>query len=71
MGIAMFNAGSLMNKIGELCNLASPSHIDVIGETEIWLHDELKDHDAILPGNVLIGYNRPSKKRGGGGVAPT
>ncbi len=62
----MFNAGSLMNKLDELNNLASLSHIDVICVTEAWLHDELKDHEISLPGYVLFRHDRPSSKRGGG-----
>ncbi len=65
----MFNAGSLMNKLDELNNLACLSHIDVIGVTETWLHDELKDHEVSLPGYVLFLHDRPSSKRGRG-VAP-
>ncbi len=61
----MFNAGSLMNKLDELNNLASLSHIDVIGVTETWLHDEL---NVSLPGYVLFHHDCPSSKRGGGGV---
>ncbi len=61
----MFNAGSLMNKLDELNSLASLSHIDVIGVTETWLHDELK---VSLPGYVLFHHDCPSSKRGGGGV---
>ncbi len=56
----MFNAGSLIKNFDELNNLASLSHIDVIGITETWLHDELKDHEVSLPGCVLF---RPSSKR--------
>ncbi len=66
LGVAMFNAGSLMNKLDELNNLASLSHIDVIGVTETWLHDELKDHEVRLPGYVLFRHDRPSGKRGSG-----
>ncbi len=41
----MFNPGpSGSKKLDELNDLASLSHIDVIGATETWLHDELKDH---------------------------
>ncbi len=58
-----------MNKLDELNNLASLSHIDVIGVTETWLHDELKHHEVRLPGYVVFRQNRPSTKRGGGGVA--
>ncbi len=54
-----------MNKINELSNLSSLSHIDVIGVTEIWLHGELKDHEASLLGYVLYRLCRRSGKRGG------
>ncbi len=57
LGIAMFNAGSLMNTTDEHNNLASLSHIDVIGVTETWLHCELKYHEVILPGYVLLTSN--------------
>ncbi len=67
MGIVMFNAGSLMNKLDVLNNLANLSHIDVIGVTEAWLHDELKDHEVSLPGYVPFRHYHPSSKRGGGG----
>ncbi len=62
----MFSAGSIMNKLDELNNLASLSRIDVIGVTETWLHDELKDHEVSLPGYVLFRHDRPSCKSGGG-----
>ncbi len=62
----MFNAGSLMNKLDEPNSLATLSHIDAIGVTETWLHDELKDHEVNLPGYVLFRHDRPSSKRGGG-----
>ncbi len=62
----MFNAGSLMNKLDELNNLASLNHIDVIGVTETWLHDELKDHEVSLQGYALFRHDRLSSKRGGG-----
>ncbi len=54
MGIAMFNTGSPMSKFDELSNLVVLIHIDIIGVTEIWLHDELKDHEGHLPGYVLF-----------------
>ncbi len=66
LGIAMFNAGSLMNKLDDLNNLASLSHIDVKGLTETSLHYELKDHEVSLPGYVLFRHDRPARKRGGG-----
>ncbi len=66
LGIAMFNAGSLMNKLDELNNLASLSHIDIIGVTLTWPHDEIKDHEVSLPGYVLFRQDRPSSKRGEG-----
>ncbi len=55
-----------MNKLDELNNLACLSHIDVIGVTETWLHDELKDHEVSLPGYFLFRHDRPARKRGGG-----
>ncbi len=57
-----------MTKLDELNNLVSLSHIDVIGVTETWLHDELRDHKVSLPGYVLFRHDRPTSKRGGGGV---
>ncbi len=42
-----------MNKLDELNNLASLGHINIIGVTETWLHDELKGHEVSLPGYVL------------------
>ncbi len=62
----MFNAGFLMNKFGELNNLTSLSHVYIIGVTKTWLHDEIKDHEVSLPGNVLFRQDRPFSKRGGG-----
>ncbi len=55
-----------MNKLDELNNLASLSHIDIIGVTETWLHGEVKDHEVSLPGYVLFRQDRSSSKRGGG-----
>ncbi len=52
-----------MNKLDELNNLASLSHIDVIGVTETWLHDELKGHEDSLPGYFLFRHDRPSSKK--------
>ncbi len=63
--IAIFNACSLKNNLDELNN-----HIDIIGVTETWLHDELKDHEVSLPGSVLFLQDRPSSKRGGGVALP-
>ncbi len=54
-----------MNTLEELNNLASLSHIYVIGVTETWLHDELNDHEVNLPIYVLFRQDRPSSKRGG------
>ncbi len=51
-----------MNKLDELNNLASLSHIDVIGVTETWLHDALKDHEVSLSGYVLFRHDRPRKE---------
>ncbi len=64
MGIAMFNVGSPMSKFGELSNLVVLIHIDIIGVTEVWLHDELKDHEVNLSGYVLFRHGHPSSKRG-------
>ncbi len=55
-----------MNNIDELNNLVSLSHVDVIGVTETWLHDELKYHEVSLPGYILFHQDRPSSIRGGG-----
>ncbi len=63
MGIAMFDAGSPMSKFDELSNLANLIHIDVISATEIWLHDELEDHEVYLSGYVLFRHRHPSSKR--------
>ncbi len=49
-----------MNKLDELNNLTSLSHINLIGVTETWLHD----HELSLPGYVLFRHDRPSSKRG-------
>ncbi len=54
-----------MNKIDELNNLASLSHIDVIGVTETYLRDEFKDHEVRLPCCVRFHQDRPTSKRGG------
>ncbi len=54
LGIAMFNAGSLMNKLDELNYLASLSHIDVMGVTEAWPHDELKDHEVTFISTTTV-----------------
>ncbi len=51
-----------MNKLDELNNLASPSHIDIIGVTETWLHYELKDHEVSLPGYDLFRQDLPTKE---------
>ncbi len=64
MGIAMFNAGSSMSKFDELSNLVVLINIDIIGVTEIWLHDELKDHEVNLSGYVLFRHRHLSSKRG-------
>ncbi len=58
----MFNAGSLMNKLDDLNDLASFSHIDVICVTEAWLHDEFKDHEVSLPGYVLSCHGPPAQE---------
>ncbi len=55
-----------MNKLDEPGCLASLSHIDVIGVTEIGPHDELKDYEFSLLGYVLFRHDRPSSKREGG-----
>ncbi len=44
----MCNAGAVINKMDEISNLARISHIDVVGVTETWLHDELKDSKVIF-----------------------
>ncbi len=54
-----------MDKNDELSYLAILSHIDVIGVTVIWLHDELEDHEASLPGYVLFRQDCPLGKRSG------
>ncbi len=51
-----------MNKLDELNNLASLSLIDIIGVTETWLHDELKDHEVSLPVYVLSAMTVPPAK---------
>ncbi len=62
---AWFREPRLMNILDELNNLACLSHIDMIGVTETWLHDELKDHEVSLPGYVRFCQDCPSSKRGG------
>ncbi len=44
----MCNAGAVINRIDEIRNLARISHIDVVGVTETWLHDELKKLKVIF-----------------------
>ncbi len=51
-----------MNKLDDLNYLASLSDIDVIGVTETWLHDELKDHEVSLPGYTLSPKTVPPAK---------
>ncbi len=36
-----------MNKIGDLTNVASHCHIEVLGVTGTLLHDELKGHEIV------------------------
>ncbi len=48
MGIAMCNVDALITKIDEISYLARISHIDVVGVTETWLYDEVKDSKVIF-----------------------
>ncbi len=39
----MLNAGSLLNKTEELDDLAQQKDLEIIGVTEKWLHDGIRD----------------------------
>ncbi len=52
----------MFNKFDELNNLASLSHINIVGVTVTWLHGEHKDHEVSLPGYLLFNQNRPTAK---------
>ncbi len=62
----MLNAGSLLNKTEELADLAQQKNLDIIGVTETWLHDGIRDDGICLPGYTLFRQDRPSQKKGGG-----
>ncbi len=61
----MLNAGSLLKKTEELTDLARQKNLDMIGVTEIWLHDGIRDYEICLPGYTLFRQDRPSQKRRG------
>ncbi len=62
---AMLNAGYLLNKTEELADLAQQKNLDIIGVTETWLHDGLRDDEIGLPGYTLFRQDRPFQKKGG------
>ncbi len=43
---AVLNAGSLLNKTEELADLAQQKNLDIIGVTETWLHDGIRDDES-------------------------
>ncbi len=61
----MLNAGSLLIKKEELADLARQKNLDIIGVTETWLHDGLRDDEICLPGYTLFRQDRPSQKKEG------
>ncbi len=46
----MLNAGSLLKKTEKRAELARQNNLDIIGVTEIWLHDGIRDDEIWLPG---------------------
>ncbi len=61
----MLNAGSVLNKTEELADLARQKDLDIIGVTEIWLHDGIRDYEICLPGYTLFRQDRHSQKMEG------
>ncbi len=61
----MLNAGSFLNKTKELADLARQKNLDIIGVTETWLRDGIRDDDICLLGYNLFRQDRPSHKKRG------
>ncbi len=53
---AMLNAGSLLYKTEELADLAQQKKWDIIGVTETWLHNGIRD-------DTLFRQDHPSQKK--------
>ncbi len=61
----MLNAGSLLNKTEELADLAQQKNLDIIGVTETWLHDGIRDDEICLPVTpYFVKTSLPRKKEG-------
>ncbi len=57
----MLNDGSLLNKTEELADFDQQKNLDIIGVTETWLHDGIRDDEICLPGYTLFRQDRHYK----------